>query len=390
MASSTGTGAGVFQTSPTITTPVISSLSSASATALTLQSAGTTAITIDTAQNVGLKTTPSAWNTFTSSLQIDGASLSGLGANNTALASNAYYNSAWKYYGTGSASLYQQNAGQHAWSIAGSGTAGNAITFTQAMTLDASGNLGIGETSPTQKIHLKGSSTTYGLAETTGTGTSSGFRMKAGASADYTLFTSQGVNQFAIYDNAAGIQRVTLDSSGNLLVGKTSVGSTNTGFEVTPASGVPVIRLTSSGTVPQSKIIFYNNSGTYCGEIYTGSGTSTTYANASDYRLKEDVQAMQGALSKVMSLKPVTYKWKSDGSFGEGFIAHELQEVVPLAVSRHKDSVDADGNPEYQGVDQSKLVATLTAAIQELKAINDTQAATITALTARIVALENR
>ena len=75
---------------------------------------------------------------------------------------------------------------------------------------------------------------------------------------------------------------------------------------------------------------------------------------------------------------------------GEGFIAHELQEVIPSAVSKHKDAVDVDGNPEYQGIDQSKLVATLTAAIQELKQINDTQAETINALTARIEALENK
>jgi hypothetical protein len=106
----------------------------------------TPAVVIDSSGNLGLGVTPSAWNTFTASLQIDGASLSGLGANNTALASNAYYQGAWKYYGTGSTSLYQQNAGQHAWSVAGSGTAGNAISFTQAMTLTAAGNLLVGNT----------------------------------------------------------------------------------------------------------------------------------------------------------------------------------------------------------------------------------------------------
>ena len=98
---------------------------------------------IDSSGNLGLGVIPSPWNTFTASFQIDGASLSGLGANNTALASNAYYQGAWKYYGTGSASLYQQNAGQHAWSVAGSGTAGNAITFTQALTLNANGALAL-------------------------------------------------------------------------------------------------------------------------------------------------------------------------------------------------------------------------------------------------------
>ena len=107
---------------------------------------------------------------------------------------------------------------------------------------------------------------------------------------------------------------------------------------------------------------------------------------------------MTGALAKVIALKPVTYKWKSDGSSSEGFIAHELQTVISQAVIGTKDEIetykDKDGNeqtrPKYQSIDTSFLVATLTAAIQELKAINDTQAETINALTARIVALEAR
>ena len=77
---------------------------------------------------------------------------------------------------------------------------------------------------------------------------------------------------------------------------------------------------------------------------------------------------MTGALAKVAQLKPVTYKWKADGSDGQGFIAHELQAVVPDCVTGEKDAVDENGNPKYQGVDTSFLVATLTAAIQELKA----------------------
>jgi hypothetical protein len=109
-------------------------------------------------------------------------------------------------------------------------------------------------------------------------------------------------------------------------------------------------------------------------------GTGTTYGTSSDYRLKENVQPMTGALAKVAALKPVTYKWKSDGSDGEGFIAHELQAVVPDCVTGEKDAVDADGKPVYQGIDTSFLVATLTAAIQELKGIVDSQAARIAAL----------
>jgi len=81
-------------------------------------------------------------------------------------------------------------------------------------------------------------------------------------------------------------------------------------------------------------------------------------------------------------LKPCTYKWNADDSDGEGFIAHELAEVVPQCVTGEKDAVDADGNPQYQGIDTSFLVATLTAAIQEQNQL-------ITQLTARISALES-
>ena len=118
-----------------------------------------------------------------------------------------------------------------------------------------------------------------------------------------------------------------------------------------------------------------NFSGATKGSISV-SNTGTTYNTTSDYRLKEDVQPMGGALAKVAALKPVTYKWKNDGSNGEGFIAHELAEVCPHAVTGEKDATeiytDEAGNeqtrPKYQGIDTSFLVATLTAAIQELKA----------------------
>ena len=89
---------------------------------------------------------------------------------------------------------------------------------------------------------------------------------------------------------------------------------------------------------------------------------------------------MTGALEKVSQLKPVNWKWKEDGSDGQGFIAHELQEVMPDCVTGIKDEVDADGNPKYQGIDTSYLVATLTKAIQELKAIVDAQQQEINAL----------
>ena len=110
-----------------------------------------------------------------------------------------------------------------------------------------------------------------------------------------------------------------------------------------------------------------NNSGATLGGITTN-GTVITYGGTSDYRLKDNVQPMSGALAKIAQLKPVTYTWKSNDEAGNGFIAHELAEVFPDAVAGEKDAVETDGSIKPQMIDQSKLVATLVAAIQELKA----------------------
>jgi hypothetical protein len=136
--------------------------------------------------------------------------------------------------------------------------------------------------------------------------------------------------------------------------------------------------------------IAFASLGTRVGQISTTT-SATTYTTSSDYRLKENIAPMTGALATVTQLKPVTYKWKLDGSNGQGFIAHELQAVVPDCVVGEKDATetytDEDGNEQTrikpQGIDTSFLVATLTAAIQELNAKVDAQAITIAELQAR-------
>ena len=152
----------------------------------------------------------------------------------------------------------------------------------------------------------------------------------------------------------------------------------------------------------------FRNGNGIVGSIRTN-GSGTSFLTSSDYRLKENIAPMTGALDKVSQLKPVTYKWKADGSDSQGFIAHELQAVVPECVSGEKDATreekyeitpavkDEQGNittpavmgtrtvPAYQGIDTSFLVATLTAAIQELKTIVDAQAAEIAELKAKVI-----
>jgi hypothetical protein len=170
---------------------------------------------------------------------------------------------------------------------------------------------------------------------------------------------------------------VTIDSSGNFIVGKTSTDVSTNGWVLNPNGGGQTFTI-SSGT---NEAFTWNNvstGGTAQLDFRTANSekgniswnnSSTSYNTASDYRLKENIAPMTGALARIAQLKPVTYTWKADGSAGEGFIAHELAEVVSQAVTGEKDAVREDGiTPRYQGVDASFLVATLTAAIQELKA----------------------
>ena len=112
------------------------------------------------------------------------------------------------------------------------------------------------------------------------------------------------------------------------------------------------------------ELIRFRRNATAVGSISVSS-TATTYNTSSDYRLKTDAQPMTGATARLKALNPVNFEWISDGTRVDGFLAHEAQEVVPESVTGTKDALDEEGNPEYQGIDQSKLVPLLTAALQE-------------------------
>jgi len=269
---------------------------------------------------------------------------------------------------------------------------------------DSSGNVGIGTSSPSSF-----NSSANKLVIGSGTG-NNGATIYAGSASQAAIYFADGTagaepyagqfiynhadNSFITYVNGTTLA-TKIDSSGNLLVNTTSAIGTGARVQVYQASGTDVMALQTNTTSTQGIVRFYNPNGAV-GNINT-SGSATAYATSSDYRLKNTVAPMTGALAKVAALKPCTYKWNADGSDGEGFIAHELAEVVPQCVSGEKDAVDAEGNPVYQGIDTSFLVATLTAAIQEQQAliasqsaIINAQQAALTALTARVEALENK
>jgi hypothetical protein len=171
-------------------------------------------------------------------------------------------------------------------------------------------------------------------------------------------------------------ERMRITNGGVVLIDRTSVYSDG-------AVGTP--RLQAGGRVGvRSGMVFDQDSTASTGAIgftnpngsvgaITTSGTSTTYATSSDYRLKENVVPLTGAIDRLQQIPVHRFNFIADpDKTVDGFIAHEAQEVVPECVTGIKDEVDADGNPIYQGIDQSKLVPLLTAALQEaLQKIED-------------------
>jgi hypothetical protein len=441
---------------------------------------------IDSSGNLGLGVTPSAWNVNYKPIEIGrvgNAILGGVAGSSMEMMTNVFVDSVgnYKYANNGAATDYYQFAGAHIWYNAPSGTAGNAISFTQAMTLDVSGNLGIGTASPAAKLHIggvgsalafdttgqaasntistinsfdmslycgRGSTSrvnltsngditfansgtekmrlnssgklmlgtdvsnispgtitltqSYGIEWNWTTGASyanifnqassaalvlaSGYQRgisgvyksstgagwaKSAISIEYGAikFFTDDITTVAVGTDITPSERARIDSSGSLLVGTTSANGAG-GLTVSPnlSSGSPFVCWNRTATGATSTAVAFRNGGTDVGLIQF-SNTATSYITSSDYRLKENVAPMTGALDKVAQLKPCTYTWKADGSAGQGFIAHELQAVVPDCVTGTKDAEDKDGKPQYQGVDTSFLVATIVAALQEQQAM---------------------
>ena len=241
----------------------------------------------------------------------------------------------------------------------------NLLTITTG-----TGNVGIGTTAPASLLEVKAAALNR----------ANGISLR-GSGANDVLYIYPSANDAAtiehLIDGSTSTGGILAINPQGGAVGICNPGSGVVSGYLFNASGF--LQHSRASGAAQSMTGFYNG-GSLVGEIRT-STTATAYITSSDYRLKEEVIPMTNALAKVAQLKPRTYKWKLNGEAAQGFIAHELQEVVPEAVAGVKDELDEDGKPKYQGVDTSFLVATLTAAMQE-------QQATIEALTNRITALE--
>jgi hypothetical protein len=214
--------------------------------------------------------------------------------------------------------------------------------------------------------------------------TTAGSKWEMGADPD-----ANGINSLYFYDAAVAATRMRIDQNGNVLMGAIGVNPA-VGMSFIPnASGVSYGWIGhGSGVAAGNWYMAFGYDGTLIGNIVQVGTTSVAYNTSSDYRLKENVVSMTTGLTTVKALKPVTYDWISDKSAGEGFIAHELQAVIPHAVTGEKDAVNEDGSIKPQGVDYSKIVVHLVAACQELSAKNDALEAANAAFEARLAALE--
>jgi hypothetical protein len=295
--------------------------------------------------------------------------------------------------------LYQLTGGQHRWYNAPSGTAGNAITFTQAMTLDADGRLGVGVTSPIYKFQVDGTIaarfanpdvTAMLVQATTGTNAAAMTFNNTGGNGYVGLDSSNGSRvgggayslniwhegNYPVVIGTNNTKRLTVDSSGNLLVGTTSgnarlrvlstASQSQSAYITHPTFDQDVISCENSATSGDNKFIsFYTDATVNRGNISYNRGAGlVAYNVTSDYRAK-DINGPVVNSGALIDSVPV-YMGKMKGATQERpmFIAHETPSY---AHTGEKDAVDENGNPVYQQMDASALIPVMWAEIQSLR-----------------------
>lgn len=258
-------------------------------------------------------------------------------------------------------------------------------THDEVMRLE-SGNLGLGTTAPSRLLHLKAADSCLlqlQVANTTGncqvlfgdSGTTTAGKVLYNHTGNVMSFETNSTEAMRIN----GSQRMILGSTTGVASGSPADGRLEV---VAAASNNAIVTqvvtadhncFTSTGVTSSSGDSYrfgamVNSSGSVVGTIVVNHG-STAYNTSSDYRLKENVTELTNATNRLKQLQPKRFNFiEVPDATIDGFLAHEVSDIVPEAVSGTKDAVDADGNPDYQGIDQSKLVPLLVATIQELEA----------------------
>jgi len=311
-------------------------------------------------------------------------------------------------------------------------------TPAERLRIDSSGRVGIGTSSPSSTLEIRAVPDTVGTTNgmvsdislpgltaaqinstTIGIGTNRlvvnyagdyhirsfwGFSIDKGAG-NLSAGASNSVNAdsrtFAVRQYAGGTTWNTqfcVNGSGNVGIGtsspvagyKTTIsgdGGAIWAVDTNPTNaGSRILSVWRTGTFNSSDfsshfLLFQRPDGTTCGAISRNGTTSVNYNTSSDYRLKENVAPVPDGITRLQQLKPIRFNFIAEPNRTvDGFLAHEVQDIVPEAINGTKDEVDDDDNPIYQGIDQSKLVPLLTAALQEAIARIETLEAAVTAL----------
>ena len=264
------------------------------------------------------------------------------------------------------------------------------------MRIDSSGNVGIGATSPAatsstyKNLQVALGATVIGRTDDTPFYLSSNLSYNSGWKYIQNTTATQialgtNIQFFNAPSGTAGTaatlsERMRITSGGSVLIGRTTGGSGRTLDVLAPTNahalslvgttaGYGTLEVVQSAASNQQLVVFRSSQGGTLHGSITHNGSSTSYNTTSDYRLKENVTADWDATTRLKQLNPVRFNFIADADTTvDGFLAHEVQSVVPEAITGTHNEVDADGNPVYQGIDQSKLVPLLVKTIQELEA----------------------
>ena len=246
-----------------------------------------------------------------------------------------------------------------------SSTSATGTNYGSHFVVDKSGKCGIGTTAPLRQLHIENTSANSEIAFTAGTSGVSSILFGDGQTGTdvYRGYLQYNHSDDALLLATAATERMRIDSSGRVGIN----GSSNQ--FVTPLS----VRSTTTSQYVADFAIQTNGYGIYlrnASDSVVGTiimnASSTTYNTSSDYRLKENVTNVTDGITRVKQLAPKRFNFIAEpDTTVDGFLAHEVQTVVPEAITGTKDEVDDDGNAVMQGIDQSKLVPLLTAALQE-------------------------
>ena len=332
-----------------------------------VSSANATAITIDSAENVGIGVTPSAWNTNWTALQIGGmGSISSYGTSGDTtgliLSSNAYLNTsgAWSHIGADQAAMIDSTDGKWTFKTGGSsaGTTGSAISWTTAMTISNAGKVGLGTVNPDSNIHVIGTGRNV---------------LKITDASNYTMEIGR------------------LGSSGE--VGFITTTGTTAELAFGTYNGTERFRILNNGYIKSVGI--YNQSASDSANVHID-GAGNLYRATSSIKYKKNVETMEDSYADaILGLRSVWYRSKQELDNPEwgywGFIAEEVAEIDPRLVDWRRTRVEYDeggmqtdialDTPEAEGVQYDRIVPHLVNLLKR-------QASTIEDLTARIEVLE--